>query len=368
MINDKKEYRNVSVVHLLFANNFTIELISFLEKNFSKYNITIVVRGNISELEKIKNEPHSNIKYIFFSDRIRKTSLKRIKNLMMVLYHSNVIITHGLSFIEFLYILPTRKKKVYWAIYGGSDQFNSSPKLISLQFFINLLRKKAARKIDAHLLIHRYYSDLANKFLNSKANFIFHPLYPSNIPQFDSINNIKTVNDQKEKIKILVGNSSSPSNNHKELFEIFSKYNRKDIELYCPLSYGKFENYKQEIITLGNKQFGNCFRPILEFMKIQEYRKFLQTIDVAVFNHERVEATGVIITLLGLGKTIYLNKKSSSLSSFKDLGFHIKSNDDIIKHGIELIEKPEKNMNKVKELFSEQNLINCWQSIYEEVE
>ena len=145
----------------------------------------------------------------------------------MALYHSNVIITHGLSFIEFLYVFPTRKKKVYWAIYGGSDQFNSSPTFFSSQYFINLLRKKTARKIDTHLLIHRYYSNLANKFLKSNANFIFHPLYPSNIPKFDFSNNSKIANGQIENTKILVGNSTSPSNNHKELFEIFSNYSQK---------------------------------------------------------------------------------------------------------------------------------------------
>ena len=364
----KKSLEKNKIVHLLFANKFTIELINFIEENLNDYDITIVVRGNINEFDKIKKAPNSCIKYIYFSDRIRKTSLTTIKHLLMVLYQSNVIITHGLSFSEFLCVVPSKRKKIYWAIYGGSDQLDNSPTFFSSQYFINLLRKKTARKIDTHLLIHRYYSNLANKFLKSNANFIFHSLYPSNIPKFDFSNNLKIENSQSENIKILVGNSTSPSNNHKELFEIFSNYNNKKIELYCPLSYGKYENHKQEIITLGIKLFGNRFKPIIDFMEIQEYRKFLQTIDIAVFNHERVEATGVIITLLGLGKTVYLNKKSSSLRSFKDLGFQIKSNDDILKHGIKRIEKPEINIFKVNELFSEQNLIDSWRRIYEAVD
>ena len=91
----KKTSKKNKIVHLLFANKFTIELINFIEENLNDYDITIVVRGNISEFDKIKKAPNSCIKYIYFSDRIRKTSLTTIKHLMMVLYHSNVIITHG---------------------------------------------------------------------------------------------------------------------------------------------------------------------------------------------------------------------------------------------------------------------------------
>ena len=50
----KRSPEKNKIVHLLFANKFTVEFINFLEKNFSQYDITIVVRGNISELEKIK--------------------------------------------------------------------------------------------------------------------------------------------------------------------------------------------------------------------------------------------------------------------------------------------------------------------------
>jgi hypothetical protein len=67
--------------------------------------------------------------------------------------------------------------------------------------------------------------------------------------------------------------------------------------------------------------FGERFTPIEHFMKFEEYKSFLSTMDVAVFNHKRQEAMGVTLTLLSLGKEVYVNSHTTSFQSFNQRGF-----------------------------------------------
>ena len=62
-------------------------------------------------------------------------------------------------------------------------------------------------------------------------------------------------------IKILLGNSATESNQHKEAFELLEKYKNKNIKIYVPLSYGP-EKYADEIEQLGMHIFGEKFIPM----------------------------------------------------------------------------------------------------------
>ena len=46
-------------------------------------------------------------------------------------------------------------------------------------------------------------------------------------------------------------------------------------------------------------------------MPFNQYLEFLGKIDIAIFNHRRQQGFGNAITLLGLGKKVYLNSVST---------------------------------------------------------
>ena len=92
-------------------------------------------------------------------------------------------------------------------------------------------------------------------------------------------------------------------------------------------------------------------------MNTHEYQEFLKSIDIAIFNHERQQAFGNIITLLGYGKKVFLNPKSTLVDVFKEFGIKTFLVSDI---NIDLINEDTANRNiqKVKAEFSKQSLVD----------
>jgi hypothetical protein len=153
---------------------------------------------------------------------------------------------------------------------------------------------------------------------------------------------------------ILLGNSADPSNNHIEVFNKLTNYKDSDIKVYTPLSYGN-KKYAQNIINQGKKLLGDKFVPITDFMPKEEYLTLLAKIDIAVFNHNRQQAMGNIITLLGLGKTVYLKQDISSAILLKNHGI---KTFDLQMFKLEVADSKiiKTNIDKVKDYFSADNL------------
>ncbi|WP_083234102.1 TDP-N-acetylfucosamine:lipid II N-acetylfucosaminyltransferase [Candidatus Marithrix sp. Canyon 246] len=75
--------------------------------------------------------------------------------------------------------------------------------------------------------------------------------------------------------------------------------------MFVPLSYGDPKGvYIKEVISTGTKIFGDKFIPMTEFMDFDKYLNFLGSINITIFNHNRQQAMGNTITLLGFGKKV----------------------------------------------------------------
>jgi len=150
--------------------------------------------------------------------------------------------------------------------------------------------------------------------------------------------NVQKQFTNKNSLNILIGNSASPTNNHSSIFKLLESYKSANIKIYCPLSYGNYPEYRNNVIYEGKRIFNDKFIPITDFMIKSDYEKFLQDIDIAIFNHNRQEAMGVTISLLGMGKTIYMNSNTTSYKSLQERGFKI--------FDIELIKNEELSVTK----------------------
>ena len=116
------------------------------------------------------------------------------------------------------------------------------------------------------------------------------------------------------------------NNNHFEIFKELKKFENAIDSIITPLSYGHQLDYKQSVKEEGYKLFGDKFKPIEDFMSLDDYRDLLKSIDIAVFNHWRQEAMGVTLTLLSLGKIVYVNSNTTSFKSLTNRGFKIFDN------------------------------------------
>jgi hypothetical protein len=114
-------------------------------------------------------------------------------------------------------------------------------------------------------------------------------------------------NHNKNHVFMQVGNSADPSNNHIEILDKIKKDINKNekIKIICPLSYGK-KDHAKKVIQYGKKLFGKNFVPLKKFMDLKTYNKLQSNIDIAIFNHQRQQAMGNILTLLYLGKKVYI--------------------------------------------------------------
>jgi hypothetical protein len=101
--------------------------------------------------------------------------------------------------------------------------------------------------------------------------------------------------------------------------------------------------------------FGDRFCPLREFMPYDDYLEFLSTIDIAIFAHDRQQAMGNTITLLGMGKKVFIRKGISQWRLFNKLGVKVFNIENL---SVEHFRKDwiESNMIKVSKYFSDKNL------------
>jgi hypothetical protein len=269
------------------------------------------------------------------------------------MFNSDKIIAHNLAspwLLFYLYLFPKLIPKVYWMIWGKDLYFY---KLLKKKNFYHeiyeFFRKKVFKQIKHVVTYVKGDAELAKKWYGVNAEYHECLMYPSNL--------YKEI-DMPESIhlgtNILLGNSADPSNNHIEVFNKLTNYKDSDIKVYTPLSYGN-KKYAQNIINQGKKLLGDKFVPITDFMPKEEYLTLLAKIDIAVFNHNRQQAMGNIITLLGLGKTVYLKQDISSAILLKNHGI---KTFDLQMFKLEVADSKiiKTNIDKVKDYFSADNL------------
>ena len=335
-----------NILHIMVIDKFIPSFIKFDEENFDDFssNHCFIVIGENEKFPLIKK---NNIILI------KRLGISNLFELILLMNKYDKVILHGLfntRINQVLIFQPWILKKCYWAMWGGDLYAHTKPQKKMGDKINEIIRKIIIKKFG-HLISYVDGDiELARKWYKAKG--IHHDciMYTSNVYEepvelFDSNSSI---------INIQIGNSADPSNNHVEIIEMLHKHRGDNIAIYAPLSYGD-KTYAQNLIAIGKEKFGEKFHPITELMPAHDYLKFLQKIDIAIFNHNRQQAMGNTITLLGLGKKVYLRKNISSWNSIKKIGA---TAFDIEKFSLTPIDNITKEKNKIviKQNFSNENL------------
>ncbi len=100
-------------------------------------------------------------------------------------------------------------------------------------------------------------------------------------------------------------------------------------------------------------------------MPFEKYMQFLEEIDISVFNSDIQIAMGNIITLLGLGKKVYLRKDITTWQFFSEKETEVYDVENI---ELELLSEQIKkaNQQKIKNYFSEENYLKQLQNLFED--
>ena len=333
------------IIHIIMLEKFTQPFIDIINNNFDKENHYFYI---ISKNNAIYDLDRSN------KNMIEATPSNKVESLAVLLkklYRSEKIIIHGLNskVIDIVFFFqPWLLSKSYHVMWGGDFYFPEQQ-----SFF----KKMVIKQMGNFVTYIKGDYDLIRNWYGANGQYHECFMYTSNLyKEFDIKESVRG------SIKIQVGNSADVTNEHFEIFEKLKKYKEEDIVIFVPLSYGDKE-YAQKVITKGKEIFGEKFKPLVDFMEFQAYLDFLGEIDIAIFAHKRQQAMGNIITLLGLGKKVYLRDDITPWKMFNDLEmklFNVKNID------IELISDDIKSKNKflVKEYFSKENYLKQLQNLF----
>lgn len=330
------------ILHVAINEKFIPQFMDFIRDNFNYYDHLFFVFNNYHDF-KIKksknvilltNYPNKIIPYLI---------------LIHLLYSAKKIVIHGLwdkNFNRILFLQPWLLKKCYWIMWGGDFYYPEKQ---------GWIKKQVIKRIKYLVTGTTGDYELAKKCYGVKGKHIKSFNYPSTLYQEV---NIKPKTN--ESINILVGNSADPTNNHLEVFEKLKLYKDEDIKIIVPLSYGD-QSYARQVIKAGNAIFGSKFQALTYFMPFENYLNLLSEIDIAIFNHKRQQAFSNIITLLGLGKKVFIRKESTLNGVFKEYGLTVFDSNNIDLQPLGEIIK-EQNINNVKHYFSKKSLIKSLKS------
>lgn len=333
------------ILHIMILDKFIPPFIEFVDEYFGRKEHKYIFIND--EEYKFGLEKKHNVEFLNSNDDIFITLLEYMNK-------ANKIILHGLwrdRIDVLLYFNRELLKKCYWIMWGGDFYFPETQSKIRHEIIKNM-GYCIPVTYDDYLYIQSYYNSLAKycKVIN----------YPRSI----KVDNFQIINTQNiNQKRILVGNSATSTNRHIEIFNKLVKF--KSIDIVVPLSYGDIV-YKREIIRKGNELFANQFYPIIDMMEYQDYLSLLNTVDIAIFNHNRQQGVGNIILLLSMGKTIYLSSDNNAYNMLKNLKIIFKDISELNNDLEEIsLENKIKNQKIIIETYSEEKAVLQWGEIFE---
>lgn len=290
---------------------------------------------------------------------------KGYARLVKEIHRARKVMLHGLFNIRVVLILalcPWVLPRCHWMIWGGDlYQYTKVPNdwgsriREALRCFVISRVGHLVTYIEGDVeLARRWYraKGTHHECIMYLSNVVDPGMVPGTRPQFD-----------RTGLHILLGNSADPTNNHIEALERLLPHKDHDIKIYAPLSYGD-QIHAKKVIAQGKLWFGEKFVPLTDFMPFDQYLGFLKSLDIAIFNHQRQQAMGNTITLLGMGKTVFMRSDVSQWQFLTGLGLKLHNIADTTLQQLEANEARE-NARIVRSYFSKTTLINQLSDIFE---
>lgn len=360
------------IVHIFPISHFLNSYITFIKQNFDINNHHFIIIGTPTTQTPLSSEfediPHTILPYginnllnNFFSAKLTK-----------ILYSAQNIILHSYSVsahIEAIFFLrPSMLKKAVWVIWGGDAHdkaVSNTPVnkllLIVKKYQIKLIPYVAGCKPDFNLIQQNYNITPKTVTLN---NF-----YTNNTNEY----NTDIFTNENKTVNIIIGSDSLPSNRHKEIIDLCSKYKEENIRYYIPLprnkSYLDISEYINSVESYAKSILGDKVTIFSEVIEKETYHKILRNMDIGIYNSNIQQGVGTITIMLSSGAKIYLDSKMPLWNIFSDLGFSIHpiSNLEEEPYSEFVQNKDTERQGNVKNAliqFGEQKRVEQWEQIF----
>ncbi|MDM1527398.1 TDP-N-acetylfucosamine:lipid II N-acetylfucosaminyltransferase [Myroides odoratimimus] len=363
----------IKVIHLVNDEKITKNIITYFENSDKVENLFILFKCTDEGLNKYDDSCVFNSKDLLFRDFI-------------VDYDAVYIHFLDIHKVRFIKKNFTIIKNVHWFIWGG-DIYNrpeignsifsnrTVSTLLKIRFvkeFVRIITNKVRGSLFSMGEIKEFVRNNVDKLVTTieEDAQLVNRVFKTNIKFGEFIyytvgNDLKDIDLKKEgAFNILLGNSGHPTNNHIDVLEALSLKKEEFEKVIVPLNYGD-KLYIKKVVEVGNRLLGKQFVPLLKFMALEEYNRILDSCDIAIFNNYRQQGFGNVVSLLSLGKTIYLSEKNTIYSYLLRNGVEVRKL-DIDSFSLKRIEHQElkKNREIVFKLFSNINVINMQKKLY----
>lgn len=343
------------ILHCAIADKFIQPFIDFIELNFDFSQHFFLVKKNTN----YEIRPRKNVCII--DQTISR--LRRALRYVWSLNKAEKIILHGLFDEKLLWMLalqPWLLRKCYWIIWGGDLYVREKNIRERRSILIESIRSFVIKRFGHLVTYIEGDYELARKWYGATGKYHASFVYPSNVYTKRHWN----ISSEKKLdfVAVLAGNSADPSNDHLEIFKVLVQF-KNEIKIYCPLSYGNKE-YAEYIAKKGKEIFGSKFVPIMEFMPFDKYSELLEKIDLVIFAHKRQQAMGNTVTLLGMGKKVFMRSDVTHYEMFIKNDIKVF---DINDFDLTLLEQTTglSNSQKVGEQFSKSSLAEQLKSLFD---
>lgn len=349
------------VLHIFPNEKFTIDYVERINSIYPLSNHRFYIYGSSHKYCCESDLLYDNVSFI--------DNLFKCKELKTVYQKADTIVLHSLfhstkDLLLLLFWHMCFKRRLVWVLWGGDlyDSYrnykNASKTNIRVQLH-EFLRKSIISKLDVvvtsndYKQLKKWYKTQA-KQLKGVYSYKFKPITEDNSNKNNDFN-------------VMVGHSATETCCHLETFETINKFdNENKVKVYCPLSYPNNAEYISKVIKKGEECFESRFNAVVDYMDYFDYVKFLNRIDVGVFNNDRQQGMGNIINLLYLGKKVYMNKNNTLFDVLKEEGFYIYDFEKISEDMFLPLssEEKEKNRNLVVFRYSDEHFKELWDKIF----
>lgn len=340
------------ILHIFPDDKFAPEYIGLINENFDQSVHLFLVLSYMKLTKYVSIGDYPNVK-------ILKKNFKDIYYLMHMIKVADKIVLHGLfsKIAMFLLVVCGASPRTICALWGGDlYSYGKEKKYIHLiKRYILTHAKGIAMELEDDY-------KLAQKWYGAKTRYFHTFLYMSNI-----VREKYSYVARKEgmPLRIQIGNSADPSNRHVEVLNKLKGYADKNIEIVIPLSYGDKE-YAEKVTCVANGLFRHKVSILKEFMPIDKYLKFLNTIDIAIFAHKRQQGLGNIVSLISMGKKVYVPSDVTVYHSLSEQGIRLFKTESIKETMLEKINPydAKTNIELITKMCSKEQLIKDWIEIF----
>jgi len=326
------------ILHILDDEKFLSKAIKLFEDTFPGQNVFLVgidpswKEGNYSP--KLNN---SGVIYVTINTRqYFKIFKSKAKDADLLFFH-NLYKGYKLRLGPYLRV----KNKIAW-YFWGAELYGLNPKAQNLMSMTASAQKEHlsfilyVRKQILANLKRRYFWYLFKRILRNKVDYILTNItedidllnrYVDNKAQSGWFTYFSLDVESKEftKVKkkhILIGNSSSDTNNHLDAFKLLESHNLNGKNVYIPLNYGD-SRYRQIVIDRVKALFNTQAYPIVDFLTLKEYNTIIGSCSVVIMNHKRQQAFNTIMLAIVAGCKVFLREENTIYSCLKREGFYV---------------------------------------------